>query len=86
MKSTRSNKPEVDQDVTLQDYELEEEENKTAAEVEERRKQERRKRRQSRHEDAGEVQMSDFGSTAVDTPLRSKSTSGLSKHGKEKNN
>ena len=32
MKSTRSNKPEVDQDVSLQDYELEEEENKTAAE------------------------------------------------------
>jgi hypothetical protein len=55
MKSTRSNKPEVDQDVSLQDYELEEEENKTAAEEEERRRQERKKRKQSRHEDVGEV-------------------------------
>jgi hypothetical protein len=85
MKSTRSNKPEVDQDVSLQDYELEEEENKTAAEEEERRRQERKKRKQSRHEDVGEVQMSDFGSTAVDTPLRSKSISGNSKSGRDKN-
>lgn len=55
MKSSRSNRHEVDQDVTLQDYELEEEENKTAAEVDERRREERKKRKQRRHDNPGEV-------------------------------
>jgi hypothetical protein len=55
MKSSRSNKHQVDQDVSLQDYELEEEENKTQAEVEERRKEERKKRKQRRQDNPGDV-------------------------------